>query len=166
MTDERTLQRHAEAARRFAWVGVVALAASAVLLVAAAVAPIGEAAGGNAAAARRRVPEVASPDADVRSLEVKLAGSKLIRPAQVQPAVKDAGAAQKLLERFKLQSVVQMGGEPVAYVRVAQGGGGGAGAAAVQTVRRGGRLLDFSVEEVEPGRVRLSLEGVLVDLTY
>jgi hypothetical protein len=87
-----------------------------------------------------------------------VAGSRLIRPAQVQPAVKDSGAAQKLLARLKLQSVVDMSGEHVAYIRVKDEG--------VQAIRGGSYVLDFLVESVQPGRVRLSLDGVIVELAY
>lgn len=146
------------ATRRFMVMGVAAGVMTLSLLVFASVAPI---AGSNRSAnrsAQPSVPEFQGPVADTHSLLTKVAGSRLIRPAQVQAAVKDTGAAQRLLERLKLQSVVNMNGEPVAYVRVNKNG--------VQSVRAGGRLLDFLVESVKPGEVKLSLDGVVVTLRY
>ena len=107
---------------------------------------------------RQSLPEIRAEAPDLQPLLAKVAGSRLIRPAQVQPAVKDTGAAQELLERLKLQSIVRAGAEPIAYVRVKDSG--------VQKVRRGGHLLDFLVEEIESGQVKLQLDGVVVDLTY
>lgn len=87
-----------------------------------------------------------------------LAGRNLIAPAQAQAAVRNTGAAAELLKRMRLQGVVQMNGEPAAYVQVEKEG--------LKVVRKGDKLLEFSVEAVEPGHVNLSLDGVAVTLTY
>jgi hypothetical protein len=82
----------------------------------------------------------------------------LISPPQVQAAVKDSGSAAKLVKRLKLQGIVQIGGGYVAYVQVEEQG--------LKTVKKGESLLDFVVQEVAPGKVVLSLEGVEVVLGH
>lgn len=146
------------ATRRFMATGIVSAAVGMGLAVAAAVTPIGASADRGNVAADQRVPQVDHTPVDASALIRQVAGSRLIRPSQVQAAVKDTGAAARLLERLKLQSVVNMGGESVAYVRVGQEG--------VRSVRAGGRVLDFVVESVGPGAVKLSLDGVVVTLTH
>tara|TARA_B100000614_G_C14332253_1_gene405256 strand:+ start:155 stop:637 length:483 start_codon:yes stop_codon:yes gene_type:complete len=144
---------------RFKQSAVVTLCVGGVLVLLALLWPThSDASGSYMASHRNEVPELVAPDSQLKTILAKVAGSRLIRPAQIQAAVKDTGAAQRLLSRLKLQSIVQMGSEPVAYVRV-QGG-------SVQTVRRGGHLLDFVVDEIANGNVKLTLDGVSVDLTY
>lgn len=158
MADELSLKKHAAAVRRFIGVGVAALGLSVALVLAAALVPMQSRASGSSMAGREAVPTIPRSDPDLHQLLVKVAGSRLIRPAQVQPAVKDDGAAQELLARLTLQSIVQLGGEPVAYVRIENKG--------VQTLKEGGRILAFVVEEIKGGRIKLSLDGVMVNLTY
>ncbi len=143
--------------------GQAVLGLSLLLVLAAAFWPIQDDAAGSNALDAPRPAEVglgSEPmDAlDSQSLLLKMAGRRLIRPAQIQAAVKDTGAAQRLLSKLKLQGVVQMGGDHVAYIQVADRG--------VQTVRVGSSVLDFMVEAVESGRVKLSLDGVEVELTH
>jgi hypothetical protein len=95
---------------------------------------------------------------NLQPLLAKMAGWRLIKPAQVQAAVKDTGLAQTLLKRLKLQGVVQMGSTLTAYIQVEKQG--------TQTVKQGGKILDFIVQKVEPGGVTLSLEGVEVTLSH
>lgn len=88
----------------------------------------------------------------------EMAGRQLIRPAQIRAAVKDTGAAQRLLKELNLQGVIQMGGELAAYIRVKGGG--------VQSVKKGDKILEFDVVEVTQGKVKLSLQGVEVQLGH
>lgn len=147
-----------QAARRFMFIGITASVVGVMIVAASVLLPIGDAEGITHVGGRERVPQLTPPDPALRTVFVKVAGSRLIRPGQIQAAVKDTGAAQRLLARLKLQSVVQLGGESVAYVQVADGG--------VTKVRRGEHLLDFVVEEIAPGNIRLLLDGVEVNLTY
>jgi hypothetical protein len=151
------------------WLAGVATAlavAAAAGVAAAALLPVRVEAGANAAVARR-VPAMPPPPEDVRPLMAKAAGRHLVMPAQGLAPVKDTGAAAKLLERLKLQGVVQLGGEYVAYVAVKSGaeatksrrGGGGS-----LTVRKDDRVLGFTVKEVAPGKVTLDLDNVIVEL--
>lgn len=87
-----------------------------------------------------------------------LAGRNLIAPSQVRAAVKNTGEAAVLVKRLRLQGIVQMGGQPVAYVQVEKEG--------LKVVRKGDKLLEFSVDAIGAGHVNLSLEGVAVTLTH
>jgi hypothetical protein len=158
MTQESINDDALRLSRRFVWAGVIAVVSSVLLAVAAAVAPIGPPPGHGMRSGTQSVPALDPVQKDWNDLVVQVAGSRLIRPVQIQAAVLDSGAAQRLLSRLRLQSVVQIDGAAVAYVRVRDEG--------VQAVREGGRLLDFMVEAVEPGNVRLSLDGVQVHLGY
>jgi len=143
--------------RRFMGVGIVLLLAAVGLAIAACLVPVAIDEESMAASRHQLVPRMTGVSLDERQLTQAVAGRRLIRPAQVQAAVKDNGAAQRLLERLKLQSLVQMGGEPVAYVRVKGEG--------VQSVRAGGRILDFRVDKITAGGLTLSLDGVVVLLS-
>ena len=144
---------------RLLWVGGVMLLIGVVAVVGAAVWPLPtDGVSGGDGRPGRAVPKLDDRGGASAGWYESLTGSRLIRPAQVQAAVKDTGAAERLLRQLKLQSVVEMDGEATAYVRVDQRG--------VQTVRAGGRLLDFLVESIRPGEVRLSLDGVVVALHY
>jgi hypothetical protein len=149
------------------WLATIATSlalVAAAAVVAAAVLPVRVEAGGNAAVGRR-VPAMPPPPEDVRPLMVRAAGAKLILPAQGLPAVKDTGAAAKLLERLKLQGVVQLGGEYVGYVAVKSGAEGTKSRrGGTQKVRKGDRVLGFTVKGVMPGSVTLELDGVVVEL--
>jgi hypothetical protein len=96
--------------------------------------------------------------ADVDGLLKRIAGRRLIEPSQGLAAVKDTGAAARLLASLKLQGVVKTGDRLVAYVDVDKQG--------VSTVGAGDRLLDFVVKDVTPGRVTLTLDGVEVSLGH
>lgn len=144
--------------RQLMRLSVIGLGLGAVLLVVATVWPIDRQPETTMRVAASRVPELSALEHDVNPLLGQMAGRRLIRPAQVQAAVRDTGAAQRLLGQLKLQGVVQMGDSHVAYVRIEKRG--------TQTVRKGDRLLEFVVESVEPGTVGLSLEGVQVALSH
>ena len=119
--------------------------------------PISEAGLENSVGERRlkRIPEVKS---DIQPLLNSLAGRELIRPASMQPALKDDGSAQRLLKLLKLQGVIEFDSELVAYVQVEKEG--------VRTVRAGDKLLEFVVEKVQPSSVTLSLNGVTIALGH
>lgn len=95
---------------------------------------------------------------NVEPLLQKMAGRRLIRPSQVKAAVKDTGAAAQLLKKLRLQGVVQIGPDQVAYIRVEKQG--------TRKVKCGEKLLEFVVQKIEPGRITLSLEGVEVMLKH
>ena len=107
-------------------------------------------------AAGRQLAPMPTTQPHLQPLLVKIAGRTLIRPAQVQAAVQADGTAERLLKMLKLQGVVQIGETTVAYVHVEKEG--------VKTVRQGDTILDFTVEKVEPNKVMLNLQGVVVTL--
>ena len=137
-------------------VGLLALSTSAVLL--SAVWPLAP----SLSAPQDKLQPASAPaeagPGDLDGLLKRLAGRALVRPAQVQAAVKDSGAAAKLAKKLKLQGVVRMGDSWVAYVDVSEQG--------VKALRKGESVLEFVVKEVEPGKVIVSLEGVEVTLDH
>jgi hypothetical protein len=144
--------------RRFQWLGLACLGASLVVLLVMALMPV-KAASPEPLRARARRTGVAVPQAkDPGPLLERMAGLRLIRPAQVRAAVMDSGAAARMLKKLKLQGVVHTGQTPVAYIKI---DGGGTVAA-----RRGDTVLDLVVERIDPGKVTLSLEGVIVELVH
>ena len=66
------------------------------------------------------------------------------------------------MKRLKLQGVVHIGVEVIAYIEV--GEDGAKGKATVRRVREGENVLSFTVETIEPGSVTLMLDGVLTKL--
>ena len=93
---------------------------------------------------------------DVDTLLVMMAGRPLIRPPQIRAAVKDTGAAARLLKKLKLHGVIRMENELIAYIQISQ--------ERVKALRKGEKVLEFVVQTIEPGKVTLSLEGVEVTL--
>ena len=157
------MSRHTERgmAAQTVWfrrVGILVLALGCAAMATAAWWPIPEKVSISDSDRASRVPTARPSQVSAAELARAVAGRRLVRPSQVRAAVKDTGLAAKLLERLKLQSVVQMRGEPVAYVKVENVG--------VKSVQGGGRLLDFEVRSVEPGRVVLTLEGVEAVLSH
>jgi len=145
-------------ARGWALAHLALLALSAAVFLLACAAPVASSPGVTATPSPKPVPTLnASPPA-LDPLLSRLSGRRLIRAAEVQAAVKDSGVAQRLLAHLKLQGIVQIQGAYVAYVQVDDTG--------VRAVRANDSLLDFLVESVEPGVVKLSLEGVHVNLAY
>jgi hypothetical protein len=132
---------------------------AALLLVTAAVVPlVGQGDSGMTTAQRRPRP-LPGLKLDLQPVLGEIAKRQLICPAQVQAAVRDTGAAQRLAQQLKLQGVVAVAGEPVAYIQVKDG--------AVRSVRTGDQLLEFTVKEVKAsGTVTLLLDGVEVQLRY
>lgn len=106
---------------------------------------------------------VVSPiDAQRKSIQPLLAAAArrvLVKPAQVHAAVRDSGAAKRLIKRLKLQGVLEVDGAMVAYIHLKDDG--------LRTVREHDTILEFTVERIDPsGRVSLSLEGVQVELSH
>jgi len=104
----------------------------------------------------RRIEPIPQGQPELLSLMRQMAGRRLIKPAQIKAAVKDSGVAGRLAKKLKLQGIVQMGGKPIAYVKVEKQG--------VKSVRRGDKLLEFLVEKIEPDQVILNLDGVQIKL--
>jgi len=158
MTSQADIRRAMVISRCVVVAGAVVLGLSLVTVVIAAVIPIGgdhEPVNVVAEEGLGR-PVVSAPDTD--GLLREMAGRRLIRPSQALAAVKDSGAASKLLGKLKLQGVVRTADRLIAYVQVDKQG--------TKTVRTGDKLLDFVVKNVEPGKVTLSLEGVEVSLSH
>jgi len=156
--DDRTLQSAQRLADRFTIVGTVMLLTAAAGLVLSLLVPVKETESTANVAGGTELPALPETGKDLKPLLVKMAGVRLIKPPQVQAAVKDTGAAAKLVKKLALQGVVRMGDELVAYISVVKEG--------VKTVRRGGHVLEFVVEDVAPGKVTLSLQGVQVVLEH
>jgi len=95
---------------------------------------------------------------NIEPLKAQIARRRLFRSPEIKAAVKDSGAARRLLEQLKLHGVVRISQEYVAYIGVAEG--------PVRAVRKGQKLLEFTVDDVAPGRVILSLEGIEVILEH
>ena len=67
--------------------------------------------------------------------------------------------AHRLLKELELRAIVQIDGASVARIHIKNQG--------TKTVGERERILEFVVERIEPqGRVRLSLDGVIVYLTF
>ncbi len=138
--------------------GSALLAMSFVLFLAALLWPIRSATQEHNATSRLQVALLDAPKQQTDGLFKKMAGRRLMRPSQIQAAVKDDGRAEKLLKALKLQGVVQLGTDYVAYVQIDKQG--------VRAIRSGETILGFSVENIEPGKVTLLLEGVQIFLSH
>lgn len=149
--------RLGRAARRVRAIAVTLAVLAAAATVAALFVPIQSASNAALATESRSPTSLPAVGEDLQPLLAAMAGNNIIRPAQVQAAVKDDGAAEKMLAKLNLQGVIQMGDDLVAYVQVEKG--------SVQTVKTGDKLLSFVVEKVEPSKVSLSLQGVVVTLS-
>ena len=158
MATESALQPGVRLARGFVIAGAVFLSCSGLLVLHAAVRPVGVSEDSTTVPSRRSLRPLSTPRQDLDPLLRKMAGRRLVRPPQVQAAVKDTGAAKRLLKQLSLEGVVEAGGEFVAYVRI--------GKSELKTVRNGDVILELLVDTVEPGRITLSLEGVVVYLTH
>lgn len=146
-------------ARRFCALGAVLGGGGVVLAILAGTLPIRVDVDRQSTASGMALESRADSRAEIEPLLARLAGMPLIRPAQVQAAVKNDGSAERLLKKLKLQGVVQVGSELVAYIQVDDGG------KVVRSIHSGQTVLDFNVENIEPGKVTLSLQGVVVVLS-
>lgn len=136
-------------------ISLVALVLACALMAWAILTPIANVAEAGTAVSRRVAP-LPTERIAIEPLLAKAATTELVRPGQVKAAVKDDGTAARMLKALKLQGVVQLNQSPVAYVQIEKQG--------VATVKKGDTILEFVVEGVEPGRVILSLNGVIVEL--
>lgn len=143
-------------ADRFLLVALVALTGATGLAVYAVCAPLGS----HRTAFRTAVRPLATTQRaradDVQALVAKVAGNPLIKPAQVSPAVKDTGAAKRLLKKLRLHGITQVGEQRTAYVQIE--------GKRVVRLRQGDEILGFVVDRVGPAEVVLRLDGVLVML--
>ncbi len=98
----------------------------------------------------------------VTALQGNIAGRALLQPTNAQAAVKDDGAAARLLKRLKLRGVVKMGPQFVAYVQIRADG---RKPNTSKRVRAGDHLGDLRVEKIEPGKVLLTFESMQAMLT-
>lgn len=146
------------------FIGRVRLAAmifavlSALAVAAAVLVPLPTEGAGGRIQTPQRVPTVQPPHKPWDSLQSRIAGQvqEMIKPLQGIAAVKDDGAAAKMAQRLKLQGIVNMDGQYVAYVCVDKG--------SVVALKTGGTVLEFSVLNVEEKTVTLCREGVQVVL--
>jgi hypothetical protein len=159
MANERPFRSRRLAGRFFA-IGATLSGGGVLLVVLAATLSIEAKIQPKATAGPMAITPLPNSRAELEPLLAKLAGMTLIRPAQVQAAVKSDGTAERLLKKLKLQGVVQVGNELVAYIQVDDGG------KVVRSVRKGQTILDFNVDNVEAGKVTLSLQGVVVVLDH
>jgi hypothetical protein len=144
--------------QRFHVASVVLFLLSAVLLIGSLVIPIQVSHNEWEKVPVKKISPLVETRQDLQQLLVKMAGWRLIKPAQVQAAVKNTGLAQTLAKKLKLQGVIQVGSTLTAYIQVEKQG--------TQTVKQGDKLLDFLVQKIDPGVVTLSLEGVEVTLGH
>ena len=158
MNGDSTLQAGVRLARRFVIVGVAAALLSGAFLACAVFVPLRPGERTLQAMDAGRLWPLPEQIQSLEALLRKTAGRRLIRAAGVQAAVKDTGAAKRLAERLKLQGIVQIGDGLIAYVQLGNSGS--------KALRAGEKILDFTVERIEPGKVTLSLEGVEVVLTH
>jgi hypothetical protein len=95
---------------------------------------------------------------DIDALASNVGGRRLVRPSQAIAAVKDNGAAAKLLTHLKLVGTTTEGEKTLAYIMVDKSD--------MRTVRVGDPILEFRVEEIGADGVHLILDGVAVVLKY
>ncbi len=155
MASESSVPMLPRLASRLTVAAVTMLATATVVLLAAVLLPINTPI---VPGLSNRMDSVTVPDGrrDLARLLDQAAGADLIKPAQIQAAVKDTGAAARLVRQLTLKGVVQIGGELVAYIEVKDQG--------VKSVNKGQKILEFVVKDMEPGKVVLDLDGVEVQL--
>jgi len=140
-------------------VGLILLALSLAAMVAAIFWPLSleATAGGNPRP--QRVPTISKahqPWADLQST-ISNQEHELIKPLQGIAAVKDDGVAQRMAQRLRLQGIVNMGGQYVAYVAVDKD-------PSAMSLRTGSKILEFTVVSVEEKTITLDREGVQIVL--
>jgi len=159
MASESDLQAANRLTTGFLAAGVVVFATAVALVALAALTPVDTAGDlGNLESRGLDLAAWSESRAEVDPLLRRMAGRRLIRPPEVQAAVKDTGLAGRLIKRLTLEGVVQIGQDFAAYIRVDK--------KSLETVRQGQNVLDFVVERIEPGKVTLSLQGVEVVLAH
>ena len=158
MATETDMQTYGRWTRRFALVGLALFACGLLLLPTVMLLPVEPSVQSVAAAKRTHFRPVRQPEIRLQPLLWKMTGNWLFRRSQVSAAVKDTGAAQRLIRRLELQGISRVGEGMVAYILVD-------GKRPV-TVRRGENVLEFVVSAIEQGKVTLSLQGVEAVLVY
>ena len=91
------------------------------------------------------------PSPHSEQFRVALNGRTLIRPPQIEAAIKKTGTAAKLANKFRLHGVASIGGEYVAYLHEPSTG--------TTPVRVGDSIQVFDISEVTATSVVLSLDG-------
>ena len=150
-----TIKRYAD---RSMIIAATLLALSIVLVILAVAMPIEANIEVSSIVSERQLQSLPQAKQDIKPFLARIAGRYLIKPSQVRAAVKDSGAAQRLVKKLTLQGIVQIGSDLIAYIGVDKQG--------TKTVRQGEKLLDFVVQDVKPGKVTLTLEGVEVILEH
>lgn len=158
MTNTTFLGNTQRLAQRFRTMASFGAIASFLILVLSLLWPLEREADGHTKHNNREIQTNPQEIADIQALLRSMAGRRLIRPSQVQAAVKDTGLADRLAKKLKLQGIVQMGGTLVAYIQVEKQG--------VKGVRQGDQILDFRIEKIESGKVTLSLQGIQIVLQH
>ena len=158
MPSEREMRSIEHIGQRCWQVGILLIALALVAILIASLLPI-SASSDSAYIPRHNQSDLLLPsDEDVKAMKAEMAGRRLVRPLQIRAAVRDTGAAAKLLERLKLCGIVQVGDERVAYIQIGNNG--------LATVRAGQNVSEFVVKSVNKSDVVLSLEGVEAVLQY
>ena len=158
MARESSLASLKRISDRLVAAALVALGLASALLAFNALAAVRVDVGDSQVAAAERFQPMPTEMLPLEGLLAKTAGRHLIKPTQVQAAVKDSGAAARLVKKLKLQGVVQLGADRLAYIQVEKQG--------TNAVRSGEKVLEFVVSKIEPGKVTLSLDGVDVELRH
>ena len=145
------------AAARFAFCGGVLLTIAVGVLAYALVGPIGSTPGVSSSASRSPLPPIPQKTRSIESLLIQCGTKELIRATRVQAAVKDTGVAKELAKRLKLEGVIELDGQYVAYIKRDK--------SPSISLREQDTILDFTVRAVKPGRVVLSIDGIDVVLS-
>ena len=156
--DDPSTKAAAAVAGKLTWFGVLGVVACVCAIAVAALVPIAPGGDDMGPAARGGFEVREFRCENAKELVLRMAGRRLLRPAQVKAAVKDTGTAARLARKLRLQGVVRMGDRLNAYVEIQNQG--------VRAVGEGDKVLDFVVKRIEPGKITLSLQGVEVVLGH
>ena len=156
MDNNATSQTAEKLIDRLKFLAIPAVFLSAISLAAAALWPIQTHVRGRAESTHTELGSLTPAPRDVRGILNEIVGRTLIRPGQVKAAVKKTGAAERLAKQLTLHGIITMPDGPSAYIAVANQG--------VVDVRAGEQILEFTVKQIDPGAVILSLDGEEVQL--
>jgi len=140
-------------------VGLILLALSLATVAAAVFWPLSLEATAGSNARLQRIPSIPESHKSWTDLQTTIMNQdhELIKPLQSIAAVKDDGAAARMAQRLKLQGIVYMGGQYVAYVAVDKD-------PSAASLKAGMTVLEFTVVSVEASTITLSREGVQIVL--
>lgn len=158
MTDMMNTQNAHRLTMRFRTIAILGVVASLLMLLYSVIVFSSDPVQKNLNGGRSPLETWPNREINTNLLLKKMAGRRLIRPSQVQAAVKDTGLADRLAKKLKLQGIVQMKGSYVAYIGVEKQG--------VKSLKEGEKILDFLVESIKGNEVVLSLDGVQVTLQH